>query len=229
MTRLFTNPYDLNVDYQVTTFADRKQWLKNRINGIGASECAAIVGLNPFMTNVELYESKVNRFVDKDIDKTTEMQYGIDAEVPLRRLFELTYPNYYVYYRDNTTIQSKKYLWMMFSPDGLLYDTQKDRYGVYEGKTTALNSKMSELKWNNKIPDNYYTQLLHALLVTNFDFAVLNVEIRKIGQNGIEFTRKIYTLEKEDCLEDLKFLEEKEVEFWQSVQNKEKPALLINI
>ena len=34
----------------------REEWLQLRHSGIGASECSAIVGMNPYMTNIELYE-----------------------------------------------------------------------------------------------------------------------------------------------------------------------------
>jgi predicted phage-related endonuclease len=36
----------------------REGWLKERREGIGGSEAAAILGMNPYMTNVELWEYK---------------------------------------------------------------------------------------------------------------------------------------------------------------------------
>lgn len=37
---------------------NRKSWLASRLNGIGASEAAAIVGMSPYMSNIELWEIK---------------------------------------------------------------------------------------------------------------------------------------------------------------------------
>ena len=37
---------------------NHKEWLKNRTYGIGGSDASAIVGMNPYKTNIELFEEK---------------------------------------------------------------------------------------------------------------------------------------------------------------------------
>ena len=38
-----------------------KQWLEERKNGIGGSDAATILGLNPYKTNINLCEEKKRR------------------------------------------------------------------------------------------------------------------------------------------------------------------------
>ena len=44
-----------------------EQWHEERRKGIGASEASAIIGLNPYMNNVQLWELKTGRKERADI------------------------------------------------------------------------------------------------------------------------------------------------------------------
>ena len=44
---------------------------------------------------------------------------------------------------------------------------------MLEIKTTEIPRSMQREKWQDKIPDNYYIQILHQLLATGWEFAVL--------------------------------------------------------
>ena len=68
-----------------------EQWLAARKNGIGASECSAIVGMNPYMSSVELWKLKTGRKEAADISSKPHVAYGHAAEAPLRELFALDY------------------------------------------------------------------------------------------------------------------------------------------
>ena len=37
---------------------DRAEWLENRKNGLGGSEISAVIGCNPYLDNVTLWELK---------------------------------------------------------------------------------------------------------------------------------------------------------------------------
>ena len=47
--------------YKIYDFEDEKAWLKGRLNGIGGSDASAVVGKNPYKTNIELFEEKTGR------------------------------------------------------------------------------------------------------------------------------------------------------------------------
>lgn len=230
--KVFDNPYQLeSSQFMTKTYKSREAWLKARHKGLGGSDSSVIMGLNPYKTNIELYEEKI---APLDIEKANEvneaMQYGIDAEEPLRKLFELSYPRYNVHYQDYTLLQHKKNKFMQYSPDALLYDIEKDRFGIYEGKTTTISSSSKLWEWQDRIPMMYFAQILHGLYVTGFDFAIVNAELRFRRDTFQKFERQIYVFEREDFLEDIAILEQKGVDFYtNNILKKERPPLLIDI
>lgn len=52
------------------------EWLEFRKTGIGGSDAAAILGLSPFKTNVEVWEEKVGLRVSDDISDSPQVKYG---------------------------------------------------------------------------------------------------------------------------------------------------------
>lgn len=52
--------------YRVLDFADEAAWKKGRLQGIGGSDAAAIVGASPYKTNVRLFEELTGRRTPED-------------------------------------------------------------------------------------------------------------------------------------------------------------------
>ena len=38
--------------YRIFDFKDEEEWLSGRMNGIGGSDASAVVGVNPYKTNI---------------------------------------------------------------------------------------------------------------------------------------------------------------------------------
>ena len=55
----------------------REQWLEERKKGIGGSDAATIMGLNPYKTNVDLWEEKTGRKDAEDISDKSYVQRRI--------------------------------------------------------------------------------------------------------------------------------------------------------
>ena len=68
-------------------------WLNAR-HGIGGSDASAVLGLNPYKTNTELYLEKTGQRTAPDISDKDYVKYGHDAEPLLRSLFALDHPEY---------------------------------------------------------------------------------------------------------------------------------------
>ena len=83
---------------QMITLASRSEWLAKRKSYIGGSEAACIVGMNPYQSNVDLWELKTGRKKAEDISDNPYVRYGTEAEKHLRELFALDYPQYKVEY-----------------------------------------------------------------------------------------------------------------------------------
>ena len=210
---------------EMKILANREEWLKNRTK-IGGSDASAIVGLNPYKTNVELWEEKVGMTVPEDISDKPYVQYGTHAEIHLRELFILDFPQYKVDYVENNMFFNDKYPWAHASLDGWLTD-QDGRKGILEIKTTEILQSMQKEKWNKQIPDNYYIQILHYLMVTGFDFVVLKAQLKTVFDGVPYLQTKHYIIERADVEEDVQYLAAEEKKFWKKVQERKRPALIL--
>ena len=215
----------LSTDITRIQFDSMEEWLVNR-KGIGGSDASAILGLNPYKTNQELWMEKKGQMSPVDISGKSYVKYGNDAEPLLRALFALDYPEYKVEYYDNNMIINKKYPWAHASLDGELMDPD-GRRGILEIKTTNILQSMQWEKWDNRIPDNYYIQVLHYLLVTEYDFVVLKAQLKRVRDGEVRLTTKHYHIEREEVLSDIKMLKEEEEAFWYSLQSGQEPGLLL--
>lgn len=212
---------------EMKVLQSREEWLEARKNFIGGSDASAILGMNPYKSNVELWEEKTGLVVPEDISEKPYVKYGHEAEPLLRELFKLDFPEYIVHYQDNNIWFNDEFPWGHASLDGWLEETETGRIGILEIKTTNILQSMQKEKWNDRIPDNYYIQLLHYLLITGFDFAVLKAQLKYDFGGDILCHIKHYKIERADVLEDLKYLESSERSFWKYIQEKKRPGLML--
>lgn len=207
---------------------DRAEWLEARKNRIGGSDAACIVGMNPYRSNVELWEIKTGQVEAEDISDKPYVKYGSEAEQHLRELFKLDFPQYKVSYVEDNMWLNSKYPFAHASLDGWLEDEQ-GRKGILEIKTTNILQSMQKEKWKNRIPDNYYIQVLHYLMVTEFDFAILKSQLKYDYGGDIMLTTKHYRIEREEVQEDIDFLEKAERKFFECIKEDRKPNLVLPV
>lgn len=216
------------VNDHITMFVlgSREEWLDTRAGRIGGSEAAAVVGLNPYMTNTELWEIKTGRKRPEDISDKPYVKYGHDAEPHLRELFALDHPQYQIGYVDNNLFINSRYPWAHASLDGWLTD-EDGRFGILEIKTTNILQSMQKEKWNDRIPDNYYLQVLHYMMVMEADFAILKAQLKYDYSSDVFLQVRHYHIERKDVEEDIRFLADKERDFWIKVKNGIRPATIL--
>lgn len=208
----------------------REEWLQERKKGIGGSDAAIIVNKNPYpnRNTVILWEEKTGRRETEDISNKPYVKYGTDMESILRQSFQVKNPRFEVKHEENSIIKHPKYPFLFASLDGILIDKETGEMGILEIKTSSiLNSKNKESWKGIRIPDQYYTQCLHYLNVTGYTFAYLFAELRYNEERQI---MKTYTIKRSDrdVEESIKYLEKKEIEFWQNYVEKDiRPPLLL--
>lgn len=205
---------------------DRAEWLEARKNRIGGSDAACIVGMNPHSSNVELWEIKTGQVEAEDISDKPYVKYGSEAEQHLRELFKLDFPQYKVSYVEDNMWLNDKYPFAHASLDGWLEDEQ-GRKGILEIKTTNILQSMQKEKWKNRIPDNYYCQVLWYLGVTDFDFAILKSQLKYDYGGDIMLTTKHYRIEREDVEDDIEYLFQKGYEFCDYIKKDIQPPLVL--
>lgn len=217
-----------------TILKNREEWLQNRYR-IGGSDASCIVGMNPYKDNVQLWLEKTGQAHPVDISDEPYVKYGTEAEAHLRALFALDFPEYQVFYEENNMWTNDKYPFAHASLDGWLIETVPIddsteviiRKGILEIKTTNILQSMQKEKWKDRIPDNYYIQILHYLMVTEFDFVVLKAQLKSEFNGEVYLQTKHYKIERADVEEDIKYLESSERKFWQQVQERKRPALIL--
>ncbi len=208
------------------TFKTRQDWLAARRGRIGGSDAAAILGLNPYKTNVQLWEEKTGRRTAPDISDLPYVKYGTKAEEPLRELFKLDFPEYEVLYEEGNMWLNDAIPWGHASLDSWLLD-QGGRQGILEIKTTEIMRAGQKELWKGRIPDNYYIQLIHYLLITGFDFAILKGQLKFDIDGEMWLQTKHYRLERSEVADDIEFLREKEYQFWQQIKSDMPPNLIL--
>lgn len=207
------------------------EWLDFRKSGIGASEAAAVMGMSNWLSNMDLWEIKVGLKEPKDLSEMEYVEYGSKAEQHLVELFKLQYKNRYKV-KVNKSVVYRKDGFQFASLDGELEDLQTKELGIYEGKTVEAISSLTWEEWKEKpvqkVPQQYYVQCLHQLLVTGRQFVILRPEFRWTDKDGeIRTSCRSIPIRREEVEADLKALDEAEHEFWNYVTKRERPPRLL--
>ena len=207
----------------------REEWLKHRQKYIGGSEASAVIGLNPYMSNQDLFHIKRGEVTPEDISGKPYVQFGIAAEPLLRELFKITYPQYEMGYVENNSWLNDKHPYAACSLDGWLRERATGRKGIWEGKTCEIVSSQHKEHWNKRIPDNYYIQLLHNLNVCDdCEFAKLTALLTfKFGEAEVYQQIKHYHIERSDVEDDIRYLAAEEKRFSVCVQTGRRPNLIL--
>ena len=178
------------------------------------------------MTNERLWEIKTGRREQADISDVEAVMYGTKAEDYLRELFRLDFPEYQVEYFPNNMFTNPEMPWAHASLDGWL---KKDsRKGILEIKTAFINSRMQSDLWKDQIPDYYYCQVLHYLLVTGWDFVILKAQLKYQMGDELPFMQtRHYLIERKDVAVDMIYLREAEKDFWWNIIEDVRPATIL--
>lgn len=205
---------------------DRAEWLEARKDGLGASDAAAVLGISPWKTNVQLWEEKTGLVVPEDIGGNPAVKYGNDAEPLLRQFFALDHPEYRVTFTPYKIIRHPAHPFITCTPDGELEELATGRHGGLEIKTTEIMSSLGWQSWKERIPDNYYAQVCQQMLAAAWDFTELLVQIKYTTANG-EDRKEVrhYKIERADALEDIALVEREAVRFWPCVEQRRRPSL----
>lgn len=207
-----------------------ERWLEHRQKFIGGSDASAIIGLNPWKSNVDLWEEKTGLIVPEDISDKECVKFGNAAEPIIRELFKISHPQYIVDYVENNSWLNDRYPFAAVSHDGWLTEIATGRKGVWECKTAEIVSSMAKEKWaGRRMPDNYFAQMVHSLMVReDCDFAHLTALLTfKFGEKELYQQIKNYHIERSEISEDIEYLAKEETVFMKHVVCGTKPALLL--
>lgn len=206
-----------------THYENREEWLSKR-SGLGASEAGAVCGWG-FKSKLELWEEKTGIRTPKDLSEDERVSFGNAVEEPMRALYRVMYPNYELAFEPFTVLRrSDHHEFMFYTPDGWLTEKESGRRGLWECKSATCSSRNDWEKWRDKIPQGYYTQILHGMFVGDFQYADLFAILLNQERDA---TIRRYHFERADCEADIQWLVQQETEFWDSVQTGKRPGVPI--
>lgn len=217
------NLYESTNEFEVLFLKNREEWLKARETRIGGSEASSLIGMNKYTSLHDLWERKI-KGIPSDISNEL-IEYGNAMEPILREMYRIKHQEMEVQYKENAILYSKKYEYMSYSPDGLIWDGA--RAGILEIKTSFIrNSEMSN-EWKEKIPTPYFVQVLWGMICTGFEFVDLIAELRYLDGNS---SIKQYHIERIEVLEDMEYLLSESRKAWEHYfKAKVEPPITIKI
>lgn len=180
--------------------------LTRRARGIGSSDAAAAIGLNPYFTAVELWQEKrglAPAFLGNEATK-----WGKLLEPAVRQ--EYAEQTGRVVRLPADTLVHPEHEWVVCHPDGITDDRR-----LYEGKTARFGDGWGE-PGTDQIPEHYLVQVQHALMVTLLPVADVAVLI-----GGQDF--RLYEVPADVQLQAA--ILDAEAEFWQHVTEGTRPPL----
>lgn len=194
-----------------TTGMEREDWLQVRRSGIGSSDAAAAVGLNPYKSQLELWMEKTGRGgalpqVDPN-DETSPMYWGTLLEPIVAAHYCKRTGNRVR--KVNAVLQHPTYPWMLANLDREVMGCPD--VAILECKTAGLNGARL---WKEGVPDYVHLQVMHQLAVTGKHAADVSVLI--CGQDLQIF--RIYRDE-----EQIQQLIQLEQAFWEYVEKDIQP------
>jgi putative phage-type endonuclease len=187
----------------------REEWLKQRMEGIGGSDAAIVLGISPFKSRTELWHEKVSKKIELDAEEALIFQIGHALEpIVAKKYASMT--------GRKLEMRPRRihpdYPFMIGNIDREIVDDKRGP-GILEIKT-----KGAWTDWHDEdIPPYYMTQVQHYLSVFGYEwagFAVLDLGTRKVTHIDIERDDKLIS----------NIISEEE-KFWELVQNKMPPTL----
>lgn len=172
-----------------------ESWKALRKNYIGGSDCAAIIGLNPFSSPYALWAEKTGRTPEFSGNLATRVGSYLEAFVAELWAEE----NGKKVHRENLSYVNSEYPWAIADIDRKV---DGEDAGLEIKTTSELRTRLFR---NGEFPENYYCQCMHYMAVTGYQRWYLAVLI-----GNREF--KTYVIERDE--EEIGSLMEAEKAFW---------------
>lgn len=186
---------------------DHEKWLEARAIGIGGSDAAVIMGMNPYKSPYQLWLEKTGQVEPPDLSGNQYVYWGTRNESNIADWFQEETGKKV---KRLGTLRSKEYPFMLANVDRTVVG---ENAGL-EIKTAGVRQYR---KWkDDEIPDAYYCQCLHYMAVTGADYWYIAV---LLGGNEAKWKR----IERNE--EDIQHLIMAETDFWKLVETRTPPPV----
>lgn len=192
---------------EVYEYSNDDDWHTLREKRIGGSDIGAILGVNPYKSIIDVYIDKTEGSTFKGNNAT---HWGHMLESTIIKEFASRHKELLVFDAPFSIVDN----FLIANLDGVLKDKESGDFGVLEIKTTSLWNKK---EWEeDTIPQSYYAQVQHYLMLSGYRFAYVAVLI-----GGQEY--KEFKVERSE--EDIALIREKATEFYKENILKQIPPI----
>lgn len=203
-------------EYESVLFMQDDKWREGRKHSIGASDAAAVMGISPWKTEAQLWDEKANgKMLDFHNSDTVR---GHRSENHILELYGIE-TGRKIFSGERIMLMSNRNSFMSCTLDGIDF-TDENNPIIIEVKSV----KFSHGEWSDdRIPDYYFTQLLHQLAVTGWDEAILLVRFTR-NEGWESASERLYHVKRADVQDQIDKLARKESKFWNEyVVKKRRP------
>jgi putative phage-type endonuclease len=155
--------------YTEERVASRPEWLALRKTGIGSSDCAAALDLDPYRSATELFLEKVGLIGEKDLSDNEAVQTGLDLEQYVAERYERKTGR--TVHRVNATWRSRQHPFMIANIDRRIVGERKG----LECKTVGFWASQQSEDWGDPeagafdaVPQRYFLQCAHSAIVAGW-------------------------------------------------------------
>lgn len=136
--------------------ATRKEWLKARKLGLGGSDMAAVLGLSPWRSPIDVWLDKTSDTVEEK--ESEPMYWGNVLEEVVAQ--EFAKRSGFKVRNNNFTLQSEEYPYLLANID-------REIVGLDAGLECKTANAFKANEWDgDNVPDAYYIQCQHYMAVT---------------------------------------------------------------
>lgn len=189
----------------------REEWLAWRHKGIGSSDAAAILGLSPWKTKLQLFNEKIQAEPEKERSSYITDK-GNEFEPKVRSLYETLTGESFA----PALCALETHPFMRASLDGRSVDKKLIIEIKLSGREDWEGAKAG------KVPEKYMPQIQHQLMVSGADKCIYLSYLYEKGAKSVT-SEKLATV---DVYPDLAFQEKlfkAEMDFWAGVESKKAP------
>ena len=186
-----------------------EEWRDRRSKTIGGSDAGALLGLNPFKSPYALWAEKTGKVIPEDISDKEAVRLGHDLEEYVAQRFaEATGKKVR---RDNNFVYNEAYPFAHVQADRLIVGEDAG----LECKTTSSFDTLQKCR-EGRYPDTWYSQCVHAMMVTG---------AKKWHLACLCFGHGFFYFEIERNDAEIAALAKAEQEFWQKVTDNTPPPV----
>jgi len=149
---------------------DRETWQEAHLTGVGASQIASVLGVNPYGSRLRVWSEKTKRLGAADFSDNEAVQMGIELEPIVAKKYKERTGR--VIDRAGELLRSTTYPWAICTPDYWTIDDNGEHSIPVQIKTT---SAFRVNDWENGPPIPVWWQVQHEMLVTGAPWASVAV------------------------------------------------------